>query len=153
MILIFFLVDLCKLLCKTRKKKLSVLRTTLCPALGNGTGVSLGSKIISASWGLTWAAKEDAVLPQTAVIPSCYWGTENRFPPWAGPCIPTEMVYVCVCPSVPPYRVLNLLATFGWTWRRRGLQSCSALLTWVKDTSTCGFLLGFMDVNCYWRSC
>lgn len=100
-LLIFFLVEVCKLPRKTGKNKASVLGTTLRLALGKGTGVSLGSKMVSASRGLTWAGREDAALAQAAVTPSCCWGTENRFPPQAGPCLPAEMVYV-VCASICP---------------------------------------------------
>lgn len=67
LILMIFLVCLCKLSCKAGKKKKkqpNILGTTLCLALHKGKGVSLGSKIISASQGLTWAGKEDAVHPQ-----------------------------------------------------------------------------------------
>lgn len=130
MILIFFLWIFVSYRAKMGKIKRSVVETTLCPALGKGTGASLGSKIVSASRGLTWAGKENAVLPQTAAMPTCLWGTENRFfPLWVRLCLPTRMVYVCIHPSVPCYGVFNLLATLGWTWwRRRGLQCCSAFL-------------------------
>lgn len=86
---------------KLEKIKLSVLETALCPVLGRGTGVSLGSKIVSASRSLRWAGKEDAVLPQTAVMPSCYRGTENRFSPLSGT-VPSYWDGLCVCPSVCP---------------------------------------------------
>lgn len=66
LILVIFFVCLCKLSCKVgkNKKQPNILGTTLCLALHKGKGVSLGSKIISASQGLTWAGKEDAVHPQ-----------------------------------------------------------------------------------------
>lgn len=147
MILIFFLVDLCKLLCKTGERSRvfwgphsaqPLVRAQEC----HGAAMFL----LQEAWhrqGRGCCTSPDCCNPQLVLEHG------EQISPWAGPCLPTDMVYVCMCVH------LSLPTEFSTYWLlltepgERGLQCCSALLPWVKDTSTRGYLLGFMDVTWY----